>query len=136
MTERTELIEATQEALEYHVTGKVDLEVGPKRIALVDDPRLTPIFTYVQAEVTRTALHFRDLALSRLCRVVTETRTEVIDGVEFEIPVTSRQATVEEITEIGAFPKEKQQAEAIAYNAARACARRLTRYYGLRSRYA
>jgi hypothetical protein len=97
--------------------------------------RGSPIFTYVQAEVTRTALHFRDLALSRLCRTVLETRTEGErrgDRGGFR----DRPATPEEIADPTAFPKEKREATVLGYHAARACARRLTRYYGLRSRYA
>jgi hypothetical protein len=101
-----------------------------------DDPRFASIWTYVQAEVTRTALHFRDLALTRMCHTVLATRTVEENGVEIEEAFLTRPATPEEIADPTAFTKEKREATVLGYHAARACARRLTRYYGLRSRYA
>lgn len=136
MNDRSELIDAAQSALDYHVTGQVDLEVATNVVPLVLDPRFESIWKYVQSEVTRTALHFRDLSLLRTCRTVLETRTVEENGVEIEEVVLDRAATPEEIADPANFPKEKREATAFGYHAARACARRLTRYYGLRSRYA
>jgi hypothetical protein len=80
--------------------------VATDRVPLPEDPRFARAFDTVQREVTRTGTFFRDSTLRRLAG--------------------AKDAT----------PEQERIATTVGFNAARACARRLCRYYGLRSRYA
>lgn len=128
---------ADSPALEYHVTGKVDLEVSPKHVLIEYDPRFSATFARCQAEVNRVQVHFHTQYLRANCFV---TEPEGVGHSEEGMPFAHRgfvrRATDAEIAEEGAFINEKNAASLFALRAGRACANRLLRQYGLRSRYA
>jgi hypothetical protein len=104
---------------------------------LKDDPRFLPTFERLQAEIKRVQVHVTLATLRPLCLAQESPGTFWHEGKEVTLPPYWRQATDDEIaaTET-AFAGPKQIAAAAGFNAMRAAARRLTRYYGLRSVYA
>ena len=101
----------------------------PARTPLGEDPRFASTFERLQADVQRVQQQITLFTLRPLCLV---TQKDEQGNVMWQ-----RTATDKEIAEdTTAFIGPKQLAVAAGFNAARAYAKRLSRYYGLRSRYA
>lgn len=92
-------------------------------LPLAYEPRFTSIFTTVQTEVNRVQRVVTVQRLRALCQVPIGEHGESL-----------RAATDAEIAAEGAFTNEKQNAAMYGFECARAAARRLGRYYGIRGR--